>query len=101
MKKILYILLFNLIGINCFAQGPSIIPIGIGVQTDTNCNQAKYFTIGYLCQDTDDGKLYKGAEATVVEIAVGAVGGISSLMGQFLSGTSDNFVALRYSWCLD
>lgn len=43
-----------------------------GVYTDTNCNQAKYFKIGTLCQDTDDGKLYKGTGAAVEEVASGA-----------------------------
>jgi len=47
---------------------------GGGVSTDSNCDQAKYYSIGRLCQDTDDGKLYKGTGAAVVEIAAGNSG---------------------------
>jgi len=39
-----------------------------GVMTDTNCNQAQYFNIGVLCQDADDGKLYKGTGSAIEQI---------------------------------
>lgn len=42
-----------------------------GVSTDSNCDQAEYYTIGSLCQDTDDGKLYKGNGTGITEIAEG------------------------------
>jgi len=47
---------------------------GGGVSTDSNCDQAKYYSIGRLCQDTDDGKLYKGTGAAVAELAAGSSG---------------------------
>jgi hypothetical protein len=52
----------------------SALPFSGGILTDSNCNQSKYFPHGVLCQDTDDGKLYKGTGAAVqvVEFATTA-----------------------------
>lgn len=65
MKKYLYViaslLLFS--GIAYAYYGGSS-----GVMTDTNCNQAQYFNIGVLCQDADDGKLYKGTGSAIEQI---------------------------------
>lgn len=44
---------------------------GGGVETDTNCDQSQYYTIGKLCQDTDNAKLYKGTGTAIEEIASG------------------------------
>ena len=56
------------------ATGSGMSLSGGGPRLDSNCNQAKYFPLGTLCQDTDDGKLYKGTGAAVVEIAAGSSG---------------------------
>ena len=65
MKKYLYViaslLLFS--GIAYAYYGGSS-----GVMTDTNCNQAQYFNLGVLCQDADDGKLYKGTGSAIEQI---------------------------------
>ena len=65
-----FVLIYSLVSWNCFAVPPSA-PTQIP-KLDTNCNQAKYFPLGTLCQDTDDGELYKGTGAAVEEIASGA-----------------------------
>ena len=65
MKKYLYIITSFLLlsGIAYAYYGGSS-----GVMTDTNCNQAQYFNIGVLCQDADDGKLYKGTGSAIEQI---------------------------------
>ena len=66
-------------------------PVG-SVSTDTNCNQALYYPIGKLCQDTDDGKLYKGTGSAVEEIAggTGDVTGVGDCStGACFDGSSD------------
>lgn len=65
MKRILYAILIVLAA-SCLAY--AYYGGSSGVLTDTNCNQTQYFNIGTLCQDTDDGKLYKGTGAAVVEV---------------------------------
>lgn len=52
MKKYL-ILGMLLISVNCWAGGPPSAPSKQVPSLDTNCNQAKYFTLGVLCQDTE------------------------------------------------
>ncbi len=74
----------------------AVIGGGNGVQTDTNCNQANYFPIGVLCQDTDDGKLYKGTGAAVEEITSGttvATDTIWDAAGDLVQGTGANTAA--------
>jgi hypothetical protein len=67
----------------------TVVGGGGGVSTASNCDQAAYYPIGKLCQDTDDGKLYKGTGAAVVEIASadltapGPIGGITPAAGTF------------------
>jgi len=57
MKKIfLMIMIMMLMSVTALARG-SMYGGGSGVLTDSNCDQAKYYTLGKLCQDTDDGKL--------------------------------------------
>ena len=65
MKKYLYVIASLLLssGIAYAYYGGSS-----GVMTDTNCNQAQYFNIGVLCQDADDGKLYKGTGSAIEQI---------------------------------
>jgi hypothetical protein len=61
MKRILLILFVLLIlpG-NIILADTSVTGGGDGVNTTANCNVATYYSLGKLCQDTDDGKLYKG-----------------------------------------
>jgi hypothetical protein len=42
--------------------------ISKGAETDTDCDIAKYYADGILCQDTDDNKLYLGTGAAVLQI---------------------------------
>jgi len=72
-----------------------------GITTDTNCNQAKYFAIGKICADIDDGKLYKGTGAAVEEVggaidlsAPGIIGNTTPAAGTFttLKGKSDEII---------
>ena len=55
----------------CIVWAGGQIMSGGGVATDTNCNQAQYYGLGVLCQDTDDGKLYKGTGSAVSEVGAG------------------------------
>lgn len=76
-RAILYSILILLLAASPgWAKGPSFTGggSGSGVQTDSDCDQAAYYAIGTLCQDTGDGKLYKGTGAAVVEIAAGSSG---------------------------
>lgn len=50
----------------------TVVGGGGGVSTASNCDQAAYYPIGKLCQDTDDGKLYKGTGAAVEEVGAGS-----------------------------
>lgn len=52
----------------CIVWAGGQIMSGGGVATDTNCNQAQYYGLGVLCQDTDDGKLYKGTGSAIAEV---------------------------------
>lgn len=74
MKKLLsavYILLV----MAGYASADTVITGGSnGVKTDTDCNQSQYYPLGTLCQDTDDGKLYKGTGAAVEEITSASAG---------------------------
>lgn len=63
---------------------------GDGVNTTADCNVAAYYSLGKLCQDTDNGKLYKGTGAAVVEIggvvdltAPGPIGSVTPSTGKF------------------
>jgi hypothetical protein len=77
MKKTLLITLAILLASGiAYAAPPSGGGSGTGVQLSGECNAAAYFPIGTLCQDTDDGKLYKGTGAAVVEIAAGGAGDV-------------------------
>jgi hypothetical protein len=75
MKKLILIILF--ISFPLYAQNPFMASDGRGPYKDSNCDQAKYYPIGKLCADTDDGKLYKGTGAAVSEIAAGSSGDVA------------------------
>ncbi len=71
---------------------------GTSVSTASECNAAAYYAIGTLCQDTDDGKLYKGTGAAVEEIASssGDVTGAGDCAGgACLDGSSDGGTYIR------
>jgi hypothetical protein len=93
MKKIYFAAAAILL---CLASGAFAGPnssntgTGGGVSTDSNCNQSQYYAIGKLCQDSDDGKLYKGTGTGILEIAAGASTG--DFTGPASSAT-DNFVS--------
>ncbi|MFA5340303.1 MAG: hypothetical protein WC332_00860 [Clostridia bacterium] len=63
-----------------------------GVSVSTECNADAYYAIGKLCQDSDDGKLYKGTGAAVSEItstdltAPGTIGGTTPSDFYFTNG---------------
>jgi hypothetical protein len=77
MKRIpLFIIAFLLIAGTAFALPGS--PPSSGIATASNCDVAAYYAVGKLCQDTDDGKLYKGTGAAIVEIASGASGDVTA-----------------------
>lgn len=57
------------------------------VAKDANCNQSKYYPIGKLCADTDDGKLYKGTGSAVQEITYYDPASVA-ITGGTVSGTS-------------
>lgn len=38
------------------------------IKKNSNCNQSLYYSIGRLCADTDDAKLYKGTGSAVEEV---------------------------------
>jgi hypothetical protein len=77
MKRIpLFIIAFLLMTGVAWSIPPS--PPSSGIATASNCDVAAYYAVGKLCQDTDDGKLYKGTGAAVVEIASGASGDVTA-----------------------
>jgi hypothetical protein len=75
MKKyaILVVLLWLTIAGGAWAGPPTMVYPAVGVSTASNCNVAAYYAIGKLCQDTDDGKLYKGTGAAVEEVGAGTL----------------------------
>lgn len=70
MKKlaVLFALLGLFIAGGAWAGPPTMIYPAAGISTASDCNVAAYYAIGKLCQDTDDGKLYKGTGAAVEEV---------------------------------
>jgi hypothetical protein len=68
MKKILNLLFIVLLLSSPVSAADYYGGTGGGVSKDTNCNQAKYYPVGKVCADTDDGKLYKGTGSAVAEI---------------------------------
>lgn len=70
MRKYIFVLIAFIVlsSVSAFGQWDNR-GSGTGTQTDSNCNQAQYYPLGTICQDTDDGKLYKGTGAAVEEIA--------------------------------
>ncbi len=70
------------------------------VQVNPDCNQASFYPLGSLCQDSDDGKLYKGTGSAVEEIASGAgtvtkVGDGTCSDGYCLDGSADGGTYIR------
>lgn len=76
MKKFKYIFLVLIfISSTAYSQlgGGGISGGGSGgVSVASDCDVAAYRVIGKLCQDSDDGKLYKGTGSSVLEVAAGA-----------------------------
>ncbi len=72
-----------------------------GVNTAADCNVASYYPIGVLCQDTDDGKLYKGTGSAVEEITAGGSGTVTKVGdgtcsdGYCLDGSADGGTYIR------
>lgn len=54
------------------------VPVSSGVVVVAK-DCSTYTAIGKLCQDSDDGKLYKGTGAAVVEIAAGSSGDVTKV----------------------
>lgn len=81
MKLLKYLaILLLLVPIMASAQPGGISgPWGGGVSVSSDCDTAQYYPIGKLCQDSDDGKLYKGTGAAVVEIAAGSSGDVTKV----------------------
>jgi hypothetical protein len=90
MKRLTALLILcMLLGLDAYAGPPTIINSGsAGILTDSNCDQAKYYSIGTLCQDTDDGKLYKGTGSGVEEIAAASLTAASE--AEVAAGTVEN-----------
>jgi hypothetical protein len=72
MKKILLAILITLFWVSSAYSRPWDGWSGGGIETAKDCNVAAYYPLGTLCQDTDDGKLYKGTGAAVEEIGAGS-----------------------------
>jgi hypothetical protein len=74
MKKLILATLF-IVTVALTATGWAFPPMmgstGGGVELAADCNTAAYYAIGTLCQQTGDGKLFKGTGAAVVEITAG------------------------------
>ena len=70
MKKVLCFIFLIVLGfpVMGYSQSGTTYIGGGAVYTASNCDTAAYYDIGTLCQDTDDGKLYKGTGAAVEEI---------------------------------
>jgi len=96
MKRVLLILCVILSCVPCYA-GTVIDGVnttgssGSGVITASDCST--YVAIGQICQDTGDGKLYKGTGAAVEEIATGttvATDAIFDAAGDLVQGSGAN-----------
>lgn len=89
MKRLTALLILcMLLGLDAYAGPPTIINSGAaGILTDNNCDQAKYYPIGTLCQDTDDKKLYKGIGSGVEEIAAASLTAAST--AEVAAGTEE------------
>ncbi len=83
MNKILGVILGLLLSVNAFGQ--TVIDSTSKPYLDTECNKALYYPLGSLCQDIDDGKLYKGTGSAVAEI-MGMAGG--TFTGDVTIGTT-------------
>jgi hypothetical protein len=92
MKKlaVLFALLGLFIAGGAWAGPPTMIYPAAGVSTASDCNVAAYYAIGKLCQDTDDGKLYKGTGAGVEEVGAIATDTIWDAAGDTVYGTGAN-----------
>lgn len=83
MKRLLMCLLLVFIPMICFGQTYQYR--GSGVITASDCSG--YTSIGQLCQDTDDGKLYKGTGEAVEEVAGGG-GGVAGKICKTITNPS-------------
>ena len=89
MKKILNLLFIVLLLSSPVSAADYYGGTGGGVSKDTNCNQAKYYPIGKVCADTDDGKLYKGTGSAVVEIG-NSITGLTDASNVAITGGTIN-----------
>jgi hypothetical protein len=73
MRKLIFVLLSLLIALPAYAQfgGNPISGSGTGSGIITASDCSTYIAIGQLCQDLEDGKLYKGTGVAVAEITAG------------------------------
>jgi hypothetical protein len=78
MKKVLLAILITLFWVSSAYSGPWDGWSSGGIETAKDCNVAAYYPLGTLCQDTDDGKLYKGTGSGVTEIAAGSSGDVTA-----------------------
>jgi hypothetical protein len=88
MRKLAFAVLFVLWFTAHAMAGSPVYGVGGAVATDTNCYQSQYYAIGKLCQDIDDGKLYKGTGSTVEEVGAGG-GGVSGKVCKTITNPSD------------
>jgi hypothetical protein len=71
-KSLLAIVIALFMAVPAFSVGPpGSGGVSSGIQTAADCNVAAYYAIGTLCQQTGDGKLFKGTGAAVEEITAG------------------------------
>jgi hypothetical protein len=95
MKRLFLTLLILMFALPAYAVPP--VPSST-IAVASNCNVAAYFPLGKLCQDSDDGKLYKGTGAAIEEIIAGTPGDVSSdsiwdAAGDTVYGTGANTAA--------
>ena len=81
MKRIILAIAFLLCAYLVWAEVPGAPPGSKTPKLDTDCDQAKYYPLGSLCQDLDDGKLYKGTGAAVEEIAATSAFSVTDITG--------------------
>jgi hypothetical protein len=75
MKRLFFTILILILAWPSYAVPPAP---SSGVNIASDCDVAKYYPIGKLCQDSDDGKLYKGTGSGVTEIAAGSSGDVTA-----------------------
>jgi hypothetical protein len=80
MKKGIALLLFIFLILLFPRESPApetTVMGGYQIFTDTNCDRAEYHHFGIICQDIDDGKVYKWSGAAEIEITGSATGDVA------------------------